>query len=239
MEKSLMEELVGAVNQIVDILEGNKLSFVTSVIFALVPILLTVISIFLSIRMDKQNKALQKMIADRDSRNQTRQIILEIYNAFFTGFKIAYQAKDNIEDIFISDQSYYKWATDLETAYNSIAQMYNQAKILIKDNDFIASLKKAFDTFGTLNLSVNQYIVTGIPSQMINNAWQKFYTEHQIFYGNYYSLIQNRSLYEEFRKLCKTTYTDEIQKNLKNYINIVNTNEFEGQFKNYISIQQL
>lgn len=234
-----MEDLISAVNQILDILKGNNLSFITSIIFALVPILLTVISIILSVRMDMQNKTLQKMIADRDSRNQTRQIILEIYNAYFTGFRITSQAKENIEDIFISDQSYYKWATDLETAFNSIAQMYNQAKLLIRDNEFIVSLKKAFESFGALNHSVGQYIATGIPSQMINNAWQKICTEHQIFYGNYYFLLQNRSLYEEFRKLCKTTYTDEIQKNLRNYINIVDTNEFDDQFKKYISIQQL
>ncbi|MBP3772132.1 MAG: hypothetical protein J6I53_05490 [Treponema sp.] len=234
-----MEDLISAVNQILDILKGNNLSFITSIIFALVPILLTVISIILSVRMDMQNKTLQKMIADRDSRNQTRQIILEIYNAYFTGFRITSQAKENIEDIFISDQSYYKWATDLETAFNSIAQMYNQAKLLIRDNEFIVSLKKAFESFGALNHSVGQYIATGIPSQMINNAWQKICTEHQIFYGSYYFLLQNRSLYEEFRKLCKTTYTDEIQKNLRNYINIVDTNEFDDQFKKYISMQQL
>lgn len=74
-----MDELIRALEQIADAIYGDTFSIVWSIIFTVIPILLTVTTIVLSVRMDRQNQKLQKMIADRDAINQTRQCILDIY----------------------------------------------------------------------------------------------------------------------------------------------------------------
>ena len=101
-------------NEIVDVMSGNALATCLSVVFAVVPIVLTIITIVLSVRMDKQNQKLQKTIADRDAANQTRQYVLDIYNAYLEAFCLAAQANGNLDDIFASEYSYWQWTNDFE-----------------------------------------------------------------------------------------------------------------------------
>ena len=70
-----MDEIIKSLDNIADAINGDALAMCLSIIFAVVPIVLTIITIVLSVRMDKQNKKLQKAIADRDTVNQTRQCI--------------------------------------------------------------------------------------------------------------------------------------------------------------------
>ena len=80
-----MEELIKAINSVAEAC-GEALPRWASIAGIVAPIILTVITIYLSLRMDRQNKKLQKMLSDRDTINQTRECILNIYNSFYTGF---------------------------------------------------------------------------------------------------------------------------------------------------------
>ena len=108
-----MEEIVAAINNVAESLKNSTPAWV-SVVGVLVPIVLTVVSIILSVRIDKNNQQMQKMLANRDMMNQTRQSVLDIYNSYFNGFMILTQANGNIAEIFTSDQSYYRWAQDIK-----------------------------------------------------------------------------------------------------------------------------
>lgn len=227
-----MEGLIIAVNQIAELLKGNKTTFILSII-------LTIMSIILSVRMDRQNGRLQKDIANRGSINQARQIVLNIYDAFFVGGQVASQANGCVDEMFTSEQSYYKWAADVQNASSAISQMYNQAKLLIKDDDFVNSLKMAYNAFNDFNTSVYQYISTGFPSQTINNAWTHVYNKFGLVYGNYYALLQNHVWHEEFRRMCKTSDIDAIQERLEKYLAVVGDDAFDNHFKQYISIQKV
>ena len=121
-----MDDIIKSLNQIAEAIKTDEPSLWFSIIFAVVPIVLTVITIWLSIRMDKQNQKLQKAIADRDTINQTRQCILDIYNAYLDAFHLAGQADGNVPEIFVSDQSYYKWAMDVENKNKEI--MYQKVR---------------------------------------------------------------------------------------------------------------
>lgn len=232
-----MDEVVKSLDQIADATNGNALTTCLSIVFAVVPIVLTIITIVLSVRMDKQNQNLQKLIADRDTINQTRQCILDIYNAYLNAFHLAGQANGDVADIFASDQSYYTWAIDVETKGKDILYAYNRAKLLINDEDMIAVLKEGFIAFSNLNGSVHAYISTGIATGMIQNAWQSFTISHpQVVSGNYYALYQNCVFGEEFKKLCSNTYTDDIQKNIERYMAVVGNDSFDNMFKKYLQI---
>lgn len=227
-----MDEIIKSLNEIADAIKGDALTMCLSIIFAVVPIALTVITIILSVRMEKQNQKLQKSIAERDTINQTRQCILDIYNAYLDAFHLAAQANGNIVDIFVADQSYYLWANDIDNKSKAVMCAYNRAKLMLNDPQLLQALKNGFNAFSALNSSVKGYIFTGTPTRTIQNAWSVFCQNHpSTTAGNYYALVQDSVLADEFRKLCSNTYTDDIQKNVEIYMNVVGLDDFDDMFK--------
>lgn len=233
-----MDDIIKSLNQIAEAIKTDEPSLWFSIIFAVVPIVLTVITIWLSIRMDKQNQKLQKAIADRDTINQTRQCILDIYNAYLDAFHLADQADGNVPEIFVSDQSYYKWAMDVENKNKEIMYAYNRTKLMLDDPQLLETLKNGFDAFSALKGSVKSYIFTGTPTRTIQNAWCSFCQSHSnIQMGNYYALFQDSVLADEFRKLCSNKYTDSIQKNIEIYLSVIRCDNFDEKFKKYLQIK--
>ena len=55
-----MEEIIKSLEQIEKAIKDNAFPLWLTIIFTIVPIVLTVVSIVLSFRMDKQNQKLQK-----------------------------------------------------------------------------------------------------------------------------------------------------------------------------------
>ena len=234
-----MDEIIKSLDNIADAINGNALTTCLSILFAVVPIVLTIITIVLSVRMDKQNQKLQKSIADRDTINQTRQCVLDIYNAYLDAFHLTGQASGNIAGIFVSDQSYYMWANDVDSKSKAVMYAYNRAKLMLNDPQLLESLKNGFDAFSALNGAVKSYIFTGTPTRTIQNAWCAFCQSHpNIQPGNYYALLQDSVMANEFRRLCSNTYTDGIQKNIEMYMAVVGIDDFDGKFKKYLQISK-
>ena len=234
-----MDEIIKSLDNITDAINGNAIPMWLSILFATTPIVLTLITIVLSVRMDKQNQKLQKSIADRDAINQTRQCVLDIYNAYLDAFHLTGQSNGNVADIFASDQSYYTWANDVDNRSKAVMYAYNRAKLILNDPQLLETLKNGFDTFSALNGAVKSYIFTGTPTRTIQNAWCAFCQAHpNIQPGNYYALLQDSVMANEFRKLCSNTYTDGIQKNIELYMTIVGNDDFDGKFKKYLQISK-
>lgn len=232
-----MEELVQAVNRIAD--SSSTIPLWVSIVGLIVPIVLTIVSICLSIRMDKQNKELQKLIANRDMVNQSRETVLGFYNSYLSARDLLGRSCSNVAEIFTSDQSYYKWALEIDNACSSIIYSYNKAKLMLDDQELFAQMKKGFDAFTQLNASIKIYISTGIPSQTIANAWAQFSQQHTVLAGDYYVLFQNRALGEAFAKLCETSYTKDIQACAARFNAIIDRDNFDAPFKKYVQIKEL
>ena len=234
-----MDEIIKSLDRIADAINGNALTTYFSILFAVVPIVLTIITIILSVRMDKQNQKLQKLIADRDTVNQTRQCVLDIYNAYLDAFCMTAQTNGNVAGIFVSDQSYYMWANDIDNKSKAVMYAYNRAKLLLDDPQLLETLRNGFDAFSALNGSVKSYIFTGTPTRTIQNAWFTLCQAHpNIQAGNYYALAQDSVLADEFRKLCSNTYTDGVQKNIEMYMGVVGNDDFDEKFKKYLQISK-
>lgn len=88
-----MNEIVFALNKIVDLMSDNGTPLWLTVVGIVMPIMLTGITIFIRFRTDMQNKELQKQIHNRDSVNQIRQAVMEVFQAFFDAFVITEQGK--------------------------------------------------------------------------------------------------------------------------------------------------
>lgn len=103
---------------------------IITIISVFAPIVLTIINIRLTKQIDKQNTELQKKLSNRDTLIQTREIFFMIYNAFLDGFYYVSQDSGNIPKIFVSDQSFYRWALELESKNNEITFSYNKTKLI-------------------------------------------------------------------------------------------------------------
>lgn len=235
-----MDEIVTALNNIAASLSGKEVPAWLTVFGIIVPILLTGITILLSVRMDRQNKELQKQIHNRDAANQTRELVVDIYQSFFNAVSVLQQAGDNVAEVFVSDQSYYQWGMAVETATKDVSLAYNKAKLLFEeDAELIDYVKKCWIAFSSINDAVNQYVHSAIATQTVNMAWNEFQQKYAIQPGNYFALFQNPILGEEFKKLCDNSYTQDIQRKINVYKELISSDEFDQNFRKYIQIREL
>lgn len=235
-----MDEIVTALNSIAESLTNDGLPFWLTVVDIILPIILTTITIVLSIRMDKQNKKLQKQIHNRDVANQTRQAVLDIFQSYYNAFAVLQQVGDNVASVFVSDQSYYQWGLAVEASSKDVTLALNKAKLLLGDDtELVDYLRKSWLAFSDVNRTVNTYINTGIASQTVGMAWGTFQQKYNILCGNYFALLQNPSLAEEFKKMCDNSYTQDIQRKIEVYMDLVTDDEFDGRLKKYIQIREL
>lgn len=233
-----MEELILAVNQLADSQAGT-LPLWVNIISIIVPILLTALTIYLTIRLDRQNRKQQILLANRDMQNQTRQCVLDIYNAYSTAMSCVARVSDGVASVFALEQSYYVWSNDVQKAYSGVCRSCNQAKLILNDDKLLHKLENARDVYARLNSEIINYISTGIPSQVIANAWSQISVQYGISIGNTYALMQNPVYGDAFVKLCETSFTKQIEKLIKDYLDIVGCDAFDEPFKKYVQISEL
>ncbi len=245
---------IGALTRIAEAIENGIIPFWLSVVSIGAPIILTILSGILTYRLDKQNKELQKILEEqnkelqkdlhnRDVINQTRQTILNIYNSFLDALNVVEQSDSNIIDIFISQQFIQSWSEEISNSHKSITRSFKQANIILDDTDMIDYLKRCEISFVELSDSVNSYVNTPIPSQIIQNAWNNFQQRYpynnSLIANNYYLLHQNAVDLEEFKKMCKNSHTDNIQIKVNEFTNLMRDEKFDNYFKKYVQIQKM
>lgn len=173
MEGENMDEIVTALNSIAEALTNDGLPLWLTVIDVILPIILTTIAIVLSIRMDQQNKQLQKQIHNRDVANQTRQAVLDIFQAYFDAVTVAQQPGDEVASAFVADKSYYQWSLAVEASSKNVTLALNKAKLLLGDDqELIDYLKKCSRAFAEINYAINAYVNSGIASKAVEIAWK-------------------------------------------------------------------
>lgn len=235
-----MDEVVTALNNIAASLSDKELPLWLTAFGIIVPILLTGITIFLSIRMNRQNARLQKLIHNRDAVNQTRKLVIEIYQPFFNALIVVQQAGDNVAGVFVSDRSYYQWGMDVETATKDVSLAYNKATLLFEeDKEFIDYVKRCWMSFAEINSTVNWYIQSAIATQTVHAAWNGFCQKCAVQPGDYFALFQNPIWGEEFKKLCDNAYTQDIQRKINIYKELINSKEFDEKFRKYVCVREL
>ena len=235
-----MNEIVSSLNQIAEAIKGDWISIVISIVSTIATIVLTCLSIWLTCRMDKQNKQLQILISNRDNQNQTRQIVVDIYNAYLDAFYYVGRLENAVADIFVSDQSYLTWAKEIEQKRKDLTYAYNKAILLFDDNELTDCLGKGLDAFSAIKNITDTYITLGLANQTIINAWNNFCINHpSIQAGDYLSLLQNPVWGDEFRKMCSNSYTESIQDAIGKFMSIVACDEFDDKFKSYVKIEKI
>ena len=243
--------------RIAEALENGFVPLKLAIVGIVVPIVLTLGSLWLNYKTSKQNEELKKDLHNRDVKNQTRQIIINIYNSFLDALSVAEMTENNVMVIFISSQFIQSWSGLVSNSCLTVVRAFSQANIVLNDSDMINYLSKCKEAFVALNNSVNQYTNTPIPFQVIQNSWNTLWQKYpqrykcmntgnffEMNYGNsfcqdYNLLYQNPADLEEFKKLCETDYTKHIQEKLKIFLGLVRNEQFDNYFKKYVQIQKI
>ena len=172
------------------------------------PISLTLGSLRLNYKTNKQNEKLKKNLHNRDVKNQTRRIIINIYNSFLDALNVSELANHNVATIFIALQYIQSWSTAVFNINTFIVRSFNQANIILDDSEMIACLEKFTKSFADLSKVVSQYVNTSMPSSAIQVAWNKINQQNSRKYTqllgiyDYNLLSQNPLDLEELKKMC-------------------------------------
>lgn len=128
----------------------------------------------------------------------------------------------------------------MEATSKDVTLSFNKARLLLGDDvDLIDYLRKCRIAFKNINDAVNGYINLGIPAKMIAIAWDTICQQNDIAREDYFALLKNPSLAEEFKKMCDNSYTQDIRNKIKIYTDLMEHDEFDEKFRKYIQIQEL
>lgn len=234
-----MERIVQELQKIVEILLQNQNPVWLSYLSSIGPIFLTGISVFIACRQHKQNLDLQKQIANRDSINLLCQNILGVYNAYFGALRVVEQAVGNVAEVFSNPQSLCQWCNELQKAYEMLNCSYNQAKLMLDDEQMLQVLKISINKFSELYNAVNVYYHSGIPLKIIRDAWKDISSEYEIFIEDYITLAMSHQAKKKFLEKCDNIHTRHISDLMNEFKESLANKEFDEHFKKYIKIKEL
>lgn len=232
-----MDELVRSINNIADILKKQSPEYV-SIIMAVVPVLLTIITIILSWRMDRQNKKLQKMIHNRDILNQYRQDILLIYNTYSEAW-INLVRYGSVEKIFIHEQTTYNWNQEINNMIIEVARASDKAELLLDDKELTGYLVSLRDDYKEICICVSRYIYNNTFSQVLQNALSTVASKNGVLGSNANYLAQNPVTQEQLIKLCENENTREIAQKIKSFSDKMTDEKFDSMFRKYLQFHEI
>ncbi len=235
------EKIIEALDKIADAIDSNEwVTILISIIAIIAPLILTIISICLSIRMDKNNKDLQRQIHNRDVDNQTRQLFMDIYSSFSKATNTAINLKKANELLaFNTDNRFYN---DLCSAGQEMEYSFDKFKLLNDgtDNDkrLLGYLSDYIDAYSDLYNEITNYLQNPLYKQHIDDAWAKAAT-HGILYPNFFSIMLNSNFKNEFIASFKDQYTDTISQKAEKVTSIFQQEELAQLFIEHIKIKKI
>ncbi len=232
-----MEEITNALNRIAENLHTGVPAWVT-IIGAIAPIILTIITIVLSIQIHKQNKKLQKMIYNRDVINQSRKEVLSIYNAFSTSL-LTLQKYGPVEGVFSSEYGTYQWNQEIMGSRIEVINACNTANLLIDNKDLTDYLEKLRDLFSEISNDASRYIYSGIHNNTRAEAISRVAKQYGVTESDVLSPYASPSMKDQLMKECKNSFTKEISDKIETYSKLIEDKSFSLLFEKYIKIIQL
>lgn len=232
-----MDELVRAIDRIAEIEKAKSPEYV-SIIMAVVPILLTIITIIMSWRMDRQNRKLQEMIHNRDILNQYRQDLLSIYNTYLEAW-INLLRNGSVENIFSHEQLTYDWNHNINNMFIEVSKACDKAKLLLDDKELIDSLISVRDEYKEICTCVSRYIYNNTCRQVLVKALETVALHNKITVNDIINQAQNPVIHEQLLKHCENENTREISKKIENLSTKMSSDEFDSMFRKYLQFHEI
>ena len=232
-----MDDVIEALNRIAENLRTGVPAWVT-IIGAIAPIILTIITIVLSVQIHRQNKNLQKMIHNRDVINQSRKEILSVYNAFSTSL-LTLQKCGPVEGVFSSEYGTYQWNQEIMDSRIEVINACNTANLLLDDKALTDYLAKLRDLFSEISNDVSRYIYSGLHNNTRAEAISRVAKQYGVSESYVLSPYASPSVKDQLINGCKNSFTKEITEKIENYSKLIEDKAFSSLFEKYIRIKQL
>ena len=229
--------VVDALDRIAKNLQAGVPAWVT-IFGAIAPIILTIVTIALSIQMNRQNKKLQKEIHNRDVLNQSRKEVLGIYNAFLTSL-LTLQKCGPVEAVFASEYGTYQWHQEITAARIGVINAYNTANLLFEDKEMTEYLAKLRDLFSEISIDVSRYIYSGIHNSTRIEAISRVAKQSGVNENDILSPYASPTTKDQLIKECQNSFTKEISEKIENYSKLIEDEKFDSLFEKYIKIMKL
>lgn len=200
---------------------------------ALAPIFLTIISLLLTIAIDRRNRQLQVYFHQKEAANELRSIILEVFNSCLDAYMLAELSRGRVAQHFASQLAYIEWSKKIETFCYQMQLCINRARIIMNDDELINTLEQCAIAWSAVYEDVNSYIGTNIPEKTIEKAWQVVKQENGIEPYDFGQLYQNQQAKDLFEKECQNIWTWQIENRLDTYRAIVTADSFDKGFRKH------
>lgn len=231
-------------DQIVEQLINLNKKDCLDIVGILLPIILTVVIILqnrvYSIRTDE----LEKQIYNRDQINHSQSHILAIYNTYYvfcdTILTSGFDNNVKIGNVNLA----HAWINNLITMRLSIGRNLDLAKLMFEksNKELYLVIEERFRLSIKIIDKYMEYINSGKLYDVSENAWEMIIKSNQetvIYKYNYQMLAQNKRVYDNFVKLCKSEQFEEIQNLIKEYQEKHTYDNFDKYFEGYFSLEKL
>ncbi len=231
-------------DQIVEQLININRKDCLDIIGILLPIILTMVIIFQNRIYSRRTDKLEKRIHSRDQINQHQGYILAIYNTYYvfcdTIFTSGFNNNVKIGNVNLANT----WVDNLITMRVSIGRNMDLAKLIFgqSNKELYSIIEERFKLSIKIIDKYIEYINSGKLYHVSENAWNMVinnYPEAAFYRYNYAVLPQNKKIYDDFVKLCRSEELDEIQNLIQEHQEKHSYDNFDKYFEGYFSLEEL
>lgn len=121
-------EIARAIDNLTQIITSERAPAWLTYASALAPILLTVISLFLTVAIDRRNRKLQIYFHKKDASNELRTVILAVFDNCLDAYMLAEFSRGKVARYFATQSTYMEWAKKIEEFCYRIQVGINRAR---------------------------------------------------------------------------------------------------------------
>lgn len=249
-----MEEIVQKMDQLIMVMNQNSIPAWITISGVFVPIILSIAvllqscvqnkkNIQLQNQIEQNNERLQKELSKHEERVQMRGDILKMYDDFCFAQSVIVGGSGKIHAIFSNfnndgiNIAPDQWINNVNNAANLTCQAVNRAKLLLpsSDENFRKVLEKVYEIIEEIRNRSNLYFRSGRAYSASEDAWNTI-SSRGIGRHDYYTLMNNPLLYDNFLKLCVNDSTNEIEQLIKELRPLFDYDKFDKYFEPYLQM---
>ena len=236
-----MEEIVQKLDELIKAVNSNS---ALDWIAVLIPIALTIVIILQSVFHHRENKKMQQMVSDRDIKAQMHNDFLKIYDDIACAQNIVC-ITDGKSELILSNFDFNSnsinapiWVGNLKNAAINVCQAANRARILIPEEDkkFCEVITNIWEKYKELTFKIASYFDSGKAHDKSQDAWDTISIKYGIPRETYQAFAVNRNACDDYIKLCATAETEEINKLIKEFTELLKYENFDRHFEKYLRI---
>lgn len=209
----------------------------------LLPILLTIVIIVQNKIHSHRTDELEKKIYNRDQINRYHGYILDIYNTYNDFCDIIFSSgfDDNVKSGNVNLAN--SWVNNLINMRISIGRKLDLAKLIFgqSNKELYSIIEERFKLAMEIISKYLEYINSGKLLDVSENAWTRIIPQNSTimtFRYNYVWLAQNKTLYDDFMKLCQSEELQEIQALIRDYREKHNYDNYDKYFEEFFSLDK-